>query len=134
MQSLLIIILLKVLRLGDPKCFWLGVTNRVCGQIDDPSTQTRSLILFMVVVIFLTCVLHILFVFFKTCGFQCAQRKIFGTWVAIFVMVVGFHKRRKLFRYAFVGFYYCELVECYFAQWKAVLFVIISWIFFHIRV
>ena len=54
--------------------------------------------------IHLTCVLYILFVFFKTCEFQCDRRKIFGTWVAIFVMVVGFHKRRKLFRLCFCWF------------------------------
>ena len=30
------------------------------------------------------------------------------------MIVVGLHKRRKLFGCAFVGFYYCELVECYF--------------------
>jgi len=44
--------------------------------------------------IHLTCVLYIMFVFFKTSKFECSRRKIFGTWVAIFVMVVEFHKRR----------------------------------------
>ena len=44
---------------------------------------------------FLTSVLYILFVFFKTCEFQCTMKKNFGTWVTIFVMVVGFHQRRN---------------------------------------